>query len=140
MVTHYRWDFIGLSTDSKPTADNPKVTDGSTYYESDTSKLYIWYQDQWYEKEGGELPIASDDTLGGIKVGDNLSINSETGVLSGNYSAFTGTDGTDAGTAGLVPAPEATDSDKYLKSRNSLCEICADKDICLEIFKYIKNK
>lgn len=32
------------------------------------------------------------------------------------------------------------DSDKYLKSRNSLCEICADKDICLEIFKYIKNK
>lgn len=48
---HYRWDFIGLSTDDKPTIDNPKVTDGSTYYESDTSKLYVWYKDQWYEKE-----------------------------------------------------------------------------------------
>lgn len=28
------------------------------------------------------LPIASDTTLGGIKVGDGLSINSSTGVLS----------------------------------------------------------
>ena len=49
---HYRWDFIGLSTDSKPTAStSPKVVDGSTYYEADTSKLYVWYSDQWYEKE-----------------------------------------------------------------------------------------
>ena len=54
MVTHYRWDFIGLSTDSKPTpATSEKVADGSTYYESDTSKLYVWYDDQWYEKTAG---------------------------------------------------------------------------------------
>lgn len=88
MVTqHYRWDFIGLSTDNKPTAEtSAKVTDGSTFYCSDNSKLYVWYKDQWYEKEdtggGGELPIASADTLGGIKVGTGLSINSESGVLS----------------------------------------------------------
>ena len=114
---HYRWDFIGLSTDSKPTADNPKVTDGSTFYESNTSKLFVWCNDRWYEKEGGgELPIASADTLGGIKVGSNLSINSETGALSGNYSAFTGTDGTSAGSAGLVPAPATTDAGKFLKA------------------------
>lgn len=53
MVTdnHYRWDFIGLSTDEKPTpATSPKVSDGSTYYTSDNSKLYVWYNDQWYEK------------------------------------------------------------------------------------------
>lgn len=50
VATHYRWDFVGLSTDDKPTADNPKVTNGSTFYESDTSKYYIWYNDQWYEK------------------------------------------------------------------------------------------
>lgn len=30
-----------------------------------------------------ELPIASADTLGGVKVGSNLSIDSETGALSG---------------------------------------------------------
>lgn len=34
------------------------------------------------EIQGGELPIASADTLGGIKVGAGLSINPETGVLS----------------------------------------------------------
>lgn len=45
-----RWDFIGLSTDSKPTTSNPKVVDGSTFYEADTSKLYFWCNDQWYEK------------------------------------------------------------------------------------------
>lgn len=51
MVDHkYRWDFIGLSTDSKPTASSPRVVNGSTYYEADTSKAYVWYKDQWYEK------------------------------------------------------------------------------------------
>ena len=51
MNTHYRWDFIGLSTDNKPTpATSEKVTDGSTFYCSDNSKLYVWYKDQWYEK------------------------------------------------------------------------------------------
>lgn len=122
VAQHYRWDFIGLSTDSKPTpATSEKVTDGSTFYCSDNSKLYVWYKDQWYEKviSGGELPIASSDTLGAVKVGDNLSINSETGVLSATdttYSAFTGTDGETAGTAGLVPAPATTDAGKFLKA------------------------
>lgn len=53
---HYRWDFIGLSTDEKPTPQNSeKVVDGSTFYTSDNSKLYVWCKDQWYEKtvEGG---------------------------------------------------------------------------------------
>ena len=50
VAQHYRWDFIGLSTDTKPDATNEKVTNGSTYYESNTSKLYIWYNNQWYEK------------------------------------------------------------------------------------------
>lgn len=70
VANHYRWDFIGLSTDDKPTADNPKVTDGSTYYESDTSKLYIWFKNQWYEKTveggggGGEASINVVQTTG----------------------------------------------------------------------------
>ena len=32
------------------------------------------------------------------------------------YSNFTGTDGSEAGAAGLVPAPQTTDANKYLKS------------------------
>lgn len=62
----YRWDFIGLSTDEKPTAStSPKVTDGSTFYCSDTSKLYVWYKNQWYEKTatggGGGAGVAYVD-------------------------------------------------------------------------------
>ena len=54
MVTdnHYRWDFIGLSTDNKPTpATSEKVVDGSTFYCSDTSKLYVFCKDTWYERK-----------------------------------------------------------------------------------------
>ena len=46
-----RWDFIGLSTEEKPTpATSDKVVDGSTFFEADSSKLYFWTDDQWYEK------------------------------------------------------------------------------------------
>lgn len=41
-------------------------------------------------EEGGgyTLPVASDDTLGGVKVGDGLSIN-ENGVLSNSQTPYT---------------------------------------------------
>lgn len=51
-----RWDFIGLSSEDKPTPDDTyKVTDGSTFYEADTSKLYFWTKDNWYEKTSNVL-------------------------------------------------------------------------------------
>jgi hypothetical protein len=64
------------------------------------------------------LPIASDTTLGGIKVGNNLTIDSGTGVLSATdttYSDFTGATSGVAGAHGLVPAPTTSDPDKFLK-------------------------
>lgn len=46
-----RWDFIGLSSEAKPTpATSKMVVDGSTFFEADTSRLYIWTNDQWYRK------------------------------------------------------------------------------------------
>lgn len=64
VAQHYRWDFIGLSTDVKPTpATSEKVVDGSTFYCSDNSKLYVFYKDQWYEKTvtgGGTTYTAGD--------------------------------------------------------------------------------
>ncbi len=82
MVTdnHYRWDFIQLSTDEKPTpATSPKVADGSTLYTSDDSKLYVWYKDQWYEKTveggGGSSYTAGD----GIDITNStISVDTET--------------------------------------------------------------
>lgn len=51
-----RWDFIGLSSEDKPTpATSKKVVDGSTFYEADTSKLYFWTQNNWYEKTSNVL-------------------------------------------------------------------------------------
>ena len=50
-----RWDFIGLSSDTKPDETNSRVTDGSTYFEADTSKLYFWTQGQWYNKTSDVL-------------------------------------------------------------------------------------
>lgn len=46
-----RWDFIGLSSDVKPTpATSSKVVDGSTYFVADKSELYFWTKDKWYKK------------------------------------------------------------------------------------------
>lgn len=46
-----RYDFIGLSNEDKPTpTTSNKVVDGSTFYEADTSKLYFWTKDRWYNK------------------------------------------------------------------------------------------
>lgn len=64
------------------------------------------------------LPTASPTELGGIKVGDNLSvdINGVMDATDTTYSDFVGTDGASDGTAGLVPAPLTTDDGKFLKA------------------------
>ena len=83
--------------------------------------------------EAYELPIASSETLGGVKVGSTLSI-SNTGVLNANVmqgataavsavhedpenpesAIVTPAVPAAGGTAGLVPAPAATDINKVL--------------------------
>lgn len=135
---HYRWDFIGLSTDTKPTpATSEKVVDGSTFYCSDTSKLYVYCKDNWYERKplggggGGTTYTAgdginiSDDTISvdtttiqpKLTAGSNINISDNTiSSTDTTYSNFTGTDGTAAGSAGLVPAPATTDAGKFLKA------------------------
>lgn len=62
MTNKYRWDFIGLSTDTKPTpATSEKVTNGSTFYEADTSKLFFWVDSNWYEKTSNVLTNIEKD-------------------------------------------------------------------------------
>lgn len=67
---HYRWDFVGLSTDTKPTPEtSEKVVDGSTFYCSDTSKLYVFCKDTWYERK----------SLGGGGGGSDINVVQTTG-------------------------------------------------------------
>lgn len=117
---HYRWDFIGLSTDEKPTpATSEKVVDGSTFYCSDNSKLYVFYKDTWYEKtvSGGGGGTSDFDQLTNRPKYNGTTMDSTTNIPEvKTYSDFTGTDGTAAGAAGLVPAPATTDAGKFLKA------------------------
>ena len=75
----YRWDFMGLSTEDKPTkATSENVTDGSTYYEVDTSKLYVFYGSEWYEKQ----------STGGGGGGDNDFIKLEVTVNADTQKVY----------------------------------------------------
>ena len=49
----WRSDLIGLSTEEKPLTGE-KVVDGSTFYEVDTGKFFIFYKGTWYEQGAEE--------------------------------------------------------------------------------------
>lgn len=132
----YRWDFIGLSTDTKPTPEtSEKVVNGSTFYCSDVSKLYVFCDGTWYERkplggggttytagegidiENNTISVDTNTIQSKLTAGDNITISDGTiAATDTTYSAFTGTDGQTAGVAGLVPSPATTDANKYLKS------------------------
>lgn len=116
----YRWDFIGLSTDDKPTSQtSEKVVNGSTYYCSDTSKLYVYCDGTWYERQplGGGGGTSNFNDLTNRPKYNGTDMTGSTNIPEvQTYTAFTGTDGTSAGTSGLVPAPATTDAGKFLKA------------------------
>lgn len=97
VAQHYRWDFVGLSTDTKPTpATSEKVVDGSTFYCSDTSKLYVFCKDTWYERKalgegGGDTTYTAGD---GIDI-TNDTISVDTDTIQEKLTAGTGIDITD---------------------------------------------
>ena len=84
-------------TSANWTSVNPIPAQGEPCYETDTGKLKIGngsdnYVALPYVSDGGgssgDLPIATTTTLGGVKVGDNLSI-AEDGTLSASSEAKT---------------------------------------------------
>ena len=97
VAQHYRWDFIGLSTDTKPTPEtSEKVVDGSTFYCSDNSKLYVYCKDDWYERKPlGEGGGGTTYTAGtGIDITDD-TISVDTDTIQEKLTAGTGIDITD---------------------------------------------
>lgn len=84
-------------TSANWTSVNPIPAQGEPCYETDTGKLKIGngsdnYVTLPYVSDGGgssgDLPIATATTLGGVKIGDNLSI-TEDGKLSASSEAKT---------------------------------------------------
>ena len=94
--THYRWDFVGLSTDTKPTPQtSEKVVDGSTFYCSDNSKLYVYCKDNWYERKALGGGGGTSYTAGtGIDI-ENDTISVDTDTIQEKLTAGTGIDITD---------------------------------------------
>lgn len=92
---HYRWDFIGLSTDVKPTPEtSEKVTDGSTFYCSDTSKLYVFCDTQWYEKVAPNLTVVQTTGQSTTDVMSQKAVTDELGSMV-EKSSFAFNDSTD---------------------------------------------
>lgn len=96
MVTqHYRWDFIGLSTDTKPTPEtSEKVVDGSTFYCSDNSKLYVFCKNNWYEKtvSGGGGGTSNFNDLANKPKYNGTDMSGTTDVLDGKAKVLTTAD------------------------------------------------
>lgn len=66
-----------------------------------------------------EVNIALSGKQGTLTEGTGIAINNN--VISAN--SMVGADGTNAGTAGMVPAPTATDNNKYLKGDGTWSEV-----------------
>lgn len=90
--------------------------DETTYYRWSTSTetfTLIGEEGPYYTKASADTKFQDKLTAGA-----NISIdaNNEISATDTTYSNFTGTDGVNAGTSGLVPAPAVSDAGKYLKA------------------------
>lgn len=91
----------------------------STYYrwgKQSSTWTFIGAVGDYYTK--GQVDILLDDKQDALTAGANITIdaNNVISATDTTYSDFVGTDGTAAGTAGLVPAPATTDAGKFLKA------------------------
>lgn len=60
----YRFDYLRLSSEDKP----EPVVDGSSLYEVDTQKLYIYYKGTWYLQGEDVTENSNERTLEKIEV------------------------------------------------------------------------
>lgn len=56
-INRFRVDLLGLSSEDKPES----ATNGTTYYEVDTTDLYIYYNGEWYKQVAPEPEEAEED-------------------------------------------------------------------------------
>lgn len=94
------------------------------YYRSVSSHTASQQGDQVFVyklNSSGTWSVTTREAATKVVAGTNMTSTYSSGTLTldatdTTYSAFTGTDGTTDGAAGLVPAPLIADADKFLKS------------------------
>ena len=105
-------NFYVVAYQSKETSSGTVLffytTEGSAI-----SRYYIWSDDDQFDGAKQHLYWLQNK----LSAGSNISIRGDTiSATDTTYSDFVGTDGTTAGTAGLVPAPTTSDAGKFLKA------------------------
>lgn len=103
--------FYGDRTSGSLTCSLYELCVGDRVETNEIKDVFYKINEEWLLYEGGET----------YEAGDNILI--EENVISGNYQAFSGTDGTEDGASGLVPKPLTTDADKFLKSDGTWAEV-----------------
>ena len=97
-----------------------EASDNSYLYSSDGIPTKVTGPKGEQGSEGPAGQDGQDGRDGAIQytagTGIDISENNVISATDTTYSNFTGTDGVSAGTAGLVPGPTTSDTDKYLKS------------------------
>lgn len=99
--------------------NNPDVVDIVATY----ADLQAYDTSQLTDKD--VIRVLQDETHDGDSTYYRWSTETQSWTYIGEskqYTAFVGTDGTSAGTAGLVPAPATTDADKFLKADGTWAE------------------
>ena len=102
-----------LSGAGAPTASTPAFYKGQMYLDTTNNEVYVCTA----LPTSGAAPYTWKKTDTTYTAGANVQISGTTiSATDTTYSDFVGTDGTTAGTAGLVPAPATTDAGKILKA------------------------
>ena len=108
--------FSGSYTDLLNTPTIPAAQIQSDWTQADNTAVD-------YIKNKPTIPVVNDATLtitqNGVTAGTftaNSNVGTTVALTDTTYSDFVGTDGTAAGSAGLVPAPATTDAGEYLKA------------------------
>ena len=103
------------------------LTNGQAFAETNGTLSVNGWDDlvQDVTDNAGDISALEADKLGidNVLAGNNVTVTKDAqnstltiAATDTTYSAFVGTDGTTAGTAGLVPAPATTDDGKFLKA------------------------
>ncbi len=56
VINRFRVDLLKLSSEDMPTV----VVDGTTCYEVDTGKFYIFYKENWYEQGVTDVTLTDE--------------------------------------------------------------------------------
>jgi len=117
-VASGRYDEDKAGVVGVATGNGVNISSGNLYLEKADNNLIAGKTNNYRAIVPGNLDYAIEKGLGNNSLSwtDTEKSNARTTIGAASTASFTGTDGVDAGTAGLVPAPATTDAGKFLKA------------------------